>query len=924
MYTLVDETINNLVTSMKTTEMHLQQAEVYKANGHWEKALSCYRQVAESQPENWQGFNGMGDALLNLERWEEAVVAYRRSLELNPNFDWTYHNLAVALNRLERIEEADFYYEKLLDLNPQFREANQGDWRVQQQFGDFLFRQERWEEASQAYRSAIALNSDFIWNYLNLGRALSQLKQWNEAIDCFNHAIEMNPSLAKVHYHFSETLAKLERWDDALRFYQQAIELKPDLLLECQKFGDELQRNVASNRIADEATDVSELLLEELEVDDSFSDEMNLSKPDVEKQEDWQQQHDLFALISSATQDPKMVSLPEFQQLCRQERDQLSSPKLNLEYGCWLSPSILYIEGSVQDCWVLGETKVLLLSNDACEVGQANFFQISHQQFVSVAVFDKAVYTKPFEVYNVTTFSGKTPVLVEGSISEKAYSLELINRLNSKPEYQKHLIREKLSQAVIQFIPLDLQHEVSGLFYKLQHFLQIAPTSFVDLKQPFKISIDHIIPVRSEGVFLSGWIHDPYSVLEEIEAISALGFSIPISINKIYRITRADVVEYLKNSPYGNFEGKHGFCTYAEVSDETREKIEGFAELHSFRFKVKLKGGIDIEVVPETRHYDAFTARKLVMQIAPIEETTDEMLENCIAPAAMKLQQLCMQQVSVKEVVAIGKPVVNPVVSIIIPLYKQLDFMKVQVATLANDPFVKKQCEIVYVLDSPEQEREVRDFLLDHCLLYELPVKLIIMARNSGYAAANNTGASHASGEYLILLNSDVFHKTQGWVAKMVEFYAASPEIGTLAPKLIYEDDSIQHAGMYFERTRFPFWLTLHYYKGFPNRYELAQVSRAVPAVTGACLMIRNDLYKQVGGMSTEYIIGDFEDSDLCFKCASLGYESWYFADVELYHLERQSMPLSTVYSGSLAWQCNARLHERRWNKLIEKLMHSN
>ena len=195
------------------------------------------------------------------------------------------------------------------------------------------------------------------------------------------------------------------------------------------------------------------------------------------------------------------------------------------------------------------------------------------------------------------------------------------------------------------------------------------------------------------------------------------------------------------------------------------------------------------------------------------------------------------------------------------------------------------------------------------------------MKRNAGYAAANNAGASQAIGKYLVLLNSDVFAQTKGWVTKMAEFYASSPKIGALGAKLLYEDGALQHAGMFFAQTTFPFWLTLHYYKGLPGGYAPAQKTRPVPAVTGACLMIEKKLYEEVGGFTTDYVIGDFENSDLCLKCRELGYESWYFADATLYHLERQSVPLNNVYNGSLAWQLNARLHQERWGEAIAELM---
>jgi GT2 family glycosyltransferase len=155
----------------------------------------------------------------------------------------------------------------------------------------------------------------------------------------------------------------------------------------------------------------------------------------------------------------------------------------------------------------------------------------------------------------------------------------------------------------------------------------------------------------------------------------------------------------------------------------------------------------------------------------------------------------------------------------------------------------------------------------------------------------------------------------------MAEFYQNKSKIGVLGAKLLYEDGSLQHAGMFFAQTTFSFWLTLHYYKGLPGNYAPAQQTRPVPAVTGACLMIRKELYDEVGGLTTDYVIGDFEDSDLCFKCRALGYESWYFADTTLYHLERQSVPLNNSYNGSLAWQLNGRLHQERWGKEIAMVM---
>lgn len=221
--------MSNSTNSMQVIETYLQQADAHRTSTQWEQALACYQQVVKLQPEHWQSFNAIGDLLLTLEKFEEAVAAYYQSLELNPEFDWAYHNLAVGLSRLGRLEEADFYYEKLARLNPRFWQNHQNNFLVQQQYGDYLFRQKQWEGAIEAYRCAIALKPNNTWNYVNCGRALGQLGEWKEAIDCLRKAIELNPNFAEAYHYLGEALTSFEKQDEAINAFHQAIILQSDL-----------------------------------------------------------------------------------------------------------------------------------------------------------------------------------------------------------------------------------------------------------------------------------------------------------------------------------------------------------------------------------------------------------------------------------------------------------------------------------------------------------------------------------------------------------------------------------------------------------------------------------------------------------------------------------------------------------------------
>jgi len=272
----------------------------------------------------------------------------------------------------------------------------------------------------------------------------------------------------------------------------------------------------------------------------------------------------------------------------------------------------------------------------------------------------------------------------------------------------------------------------------------------------------------------------------------------------------------------------------------------------------------------------------------------------------------------VESVVQYGTPVESPDVSIIVPLYQRIDFLEQQLAQFVHDPEIF-EAELIYVLDSPELADALRDAAAQLFPLYRMPFKIVTLKQNAGFSAVNNVGASLARGRLLLLLNSDVLPDKPGWLGRMIEFYDSTPGIGALGPKLLFEDDSLQHAGVYF----FPLadsslWENMHYFKGLHRRLPVANVPRPVPAVTGACLMIDSDLYQRFGGLRSIYVQGDYEDSDLCLQLVEAGYENWYLPDAELYHLEGQSQAVS---SRQLHNRYNIWLHTRLWRERIGEAM---
>ena len=168
---------------METRETYLEKANNCKQQEQWEKAIASYQTVLEIKPDDWEARHHLGDCLLNMERWQDAATSYRQALELNPNFIWSFHNLGVALVNLAQFEEAHDCFEKVRVIKEDFWELHQLDFSVQQKLGDYLFEQQRWQDAVTAYRLVISLNPDFVWVNSNLARALQRLGRSEEIVE---------------------------------------------------------------------------------------------------------------------------------------------------------------------------------------------------------------------------------------------------------------------------------------------------------------------------------------------------------------------------------------------------------------------------------------------------------------------------------------------------------------------------------------------------------------------------------------------------------------------------------------------------------------------------------------------------------------------------------------------------------------------
>lgn len=434
------------------------------------------------------------------------------------------------------------------------------------------------------------------------------------------------------------------------------------------------------------------------------------------------------------------------------------------------------------------------------------------------------------------------------------------------------------------------------------------PPSIVDRDEPQGLHFDSVLALSDTAFYLRGWARDGQAEPVRLTAVSPEGSRVEL-LPGIYRDPRPDVDSFYEQPIRSGADGT-GFLGFCETRGPSLLSTGWLLEMENAL-------GVTREVSGPQVSRDLSAARAAILSDLHKERRWDTGLMDHVVPAVSLIQQRLEEETEIEAVWQYGEPPAAPTVSIVIPLYGRIDFLEHQLAQFVHDPELR-EADLIYVLDSPELASALQAAAGQLFELYGLPFRVAVLSRNGGYSVANNRGASLAQGRLLLLLNSDVLPDAPGWLGRMADFYDKH-EVGVLGPKLLFEDDTLQHAGIRFQRPPDGgAWENEHFFKGLHRDLPAANVTRAVPAVSGACLMIARELYERVGGLRGMFVQGDYEDTDLCLRLRQEGEETWYLPEVELYHLEGQSYALETRHAMS---RYNVWLHTRLWDGDIEKAM---
>ena len=257
----------------------------------------------------------------------------------------------------------------------------------------------------------------------------------------------------------------------------------------------------------------------------------------------------------------------------------------------------------------------------------------------------------------------------------------------------------------------------------------------------------------------------------------------------------------------------------------------------------------------------------------------------------------------------------TPLISIIIPNKDHVTDLRRCIDSILEKSTYDNY-EII-VVENNSETKEVFDYYEE---LKEYPkVKVVSYEGTFHYSKINNLGATHAKGDYLLLLNNDTQVITVNWLEELL-MYAQRPDVGAVGAKLYYGNKTIQHAGVVIGLGAHRTAGHTHYGQHRDNLGYMGRLcyTQDVTAVTGACLMVKKALFDEVGGLSEDFAIS-LNDVDFCLQLREMGYLNVFTPFAELYHFESVSRGLDDHGEKADRYNRESELFREKWKKQLEE-----
>lgn len=256
---------------------------------------------------------------------------------------------------------------------------------------------------------------------------------------------------------------------------------------------------------------------------------------------------------------------------------------------------------------------------------------------------------------------------------------------------------------------------------------------------------------------------------------------------------------------------------------------------------------------------------------------------------------------------AAGDPVGEPLVSVVIPVYNHLGDTLRCLDSIARTWFDSLPVQFI-VIDDASTDRS------QHVLPQFPTIEYLRNTENIGFLRSCNHAAGRALGKYICFLNNDTI-VCNAWLDHLVSTVERDDRIGAVGAKLVYPNGTLQEAGGIIWRDGSG-W---NYGRGGNPSDCRYNFERDVDYCSGAALLVRRDLFEQLGGFDLTFAPAYYEDADLCFAIRNAGYRVVYQPRAEVVHLEGVTSGTEIGVGVKQYQEHNRPMFERKWKDALQR-----
>ena len=407
----------------------------------------------------------------------------------------------------------------------------------------------------------------------------------------------------------------------------------------------------------------------------------------------------------------------------------------------------------------------------------------------------------------------------------------------------------------------------------LEHLSRVSPRVRVELVTNGGISAatNHALDL-AQGEYVCFLDHDDllhWSALESIAEKLSEGYDVIYSDEDKLDDATGELVEpffkpgwspeYFRGVMYVG----HLLCVRREIASRTRFD-SAFDGVQDFEFMLRVsERGARIGHIPRVLYHWRKT-RGSIAEVSDAKPQVGALQQSAVNAhlGRLKLPALAEQSDLPHRLKIVPVPRINfPPVSIIIPT-KDAPEMLGRCLKSISEKTSYPEFE-VFLMDNDTTDEDALQ------LMEQYSVLRIPFPDPFNFSRANNQGAIAATGDFLVFLNNDTEIIAADWLQHLI-YYAEQPDVGAVGALLIYEDRTVQHAGVALGMRG----TADHTMRGFPIGMDgyagSLACAREVSALTGACMMIRKSLFHEIGGFN-EHFFTAYQDVDLCLRLRERG-----------------------------------------------------